>query len=231
MRLDNFISKALSLSRTEAKQKIKQGEIFVNAHRVKTANTKINLATDEIISRDMRLSLPAKRYLMMNKPSNVVCARQDSEHPTVLDYIKETDKQSLQIVGRLDKDTTGLLLLTDDGQWNHRITSPTSACFKQYYAELAYPVNAETKELFAQGLLLRGEIKPTLPASLEIIQAKQVKVTIQEGKYHQVKRMFAAVDNQVLSLHRESIGPLVLDGQLKPGEYRDLTEQEIQYFA
>jgi 16S rRNA pseudouridine516 synthase len=133
----------------------------------------------------------------------------------------------LHFAGRLDVDTTGLVLLTDDGKWSHRITSPKHKCDKTYYVWLADPVGEDYAERFKQGIELRNEREATLPAKLDVITEHEVRLTIREGKYHQVKRMFAALGNKVEALHRERIGDIVLDEELEPGEYRYLTEQEI----
>src|SRR5690606_11265792 len=140
-----------------------------------------------------------------------VCANSDSEHATVLDLLELPNKSTLQIDGRLDLDTTGLVLLTDDGQWNHRITSPKSKCTKTYLCHTAEPIPAATIAAFAAGVQLHGESKPTRPAQLELLGDSVARLKVCEGKYHQVKRMFAAVGNRIVRLHRESIGNIVLD--------------------
>ena len=171
------------------------------------------------------------RYLMLHKPIGYVCANTDSEHPTVLDLIDLPRKHSLQVAGRLDLDTTGLVLLTDDDKWNHLVTAPKHAFTKRYFVTTADPITDETAAIFIKGILLHGEKKPTLPAQLILINSHQARLDIHEGKYHQVKRMFAAVGNHVVSLHREKVGAIELDANLKPGEYRELTFAEISSFA
>ena len=171
------------------------------------------------------------RYLMLHKPTGYVCANSHSEYPVVVDLIRLPRWQELQIVGRLDLDTTGLVLLTDDGQWNHRITSPRSECTKIYRVATANPIAQETVEFFAAGVQLHGEKALTRPAQLELISSHEARLQIHEGKYHQVKRMFAAAGNLVVGLHRESIGDIQLDPALAPGEYRALTEDEIKSVA
>lgn len=225
MRLDKFLSNNTPWSRSQLHKIIRAGEVTINGEICWKADHKI-LPGDNIHLQQQLITQRQPRYLMMNKPAGYVCATQDSENPTVMDLLHEEFIDELQIVGRLDKDTTGLLLLTDDGQWNHRITAPVSHCRKTYKVDLQNPVAAETQTLFQQGVLLQGEKKPTAPAQLEIIHPHQVYLTISEGKYHQVKRMFAAVGNHVIALHREKIGELQLDNQLTPGSYRSLTAQE-----
>lgn len=173
------------------------------------------------------LAQPGPRYFMLNKPQGYVSVTKDANHPTVLELIEEPNLDKLQIAGRLDIDTTGLLLITDDGQWNHAITSPRKSCNKVYHVTLAEDISNETAPRFSEGILLDGELKPTLPATLDVIYANEARLTIQEGKYHQVKRMFAAVGNRVVELHRERVGDIVLDPDLAEGDYRPLTEAEI----
>jgi 16S rRNA pseudouridine516 synthase len=148
-------------------------------------------------------------------------------HPSILNLIDIEKHDRLHIVGRLDVDTTGLVLITDDGQWSHRITSPKKNCQKTYRVDLANKIRSDTIERFKKGLLLKNELKPTLPAQLVIQSKQKVLLSIQEGRYHQVKRMFAAVGNHVEALHRVSIGTITLDVQLGDGEWRYLTEDEI----
>jgi 16S rRNA pseudouridine516 synthase len=135
------------------------------------------------------------------------------------------------VAGRLDIDTTGLVLLTDDGDWSHRITSPRHRCSKTYRAVLAEPLDESAVTRFAEGLLLRNEGKKTLPAELELLSPTEARLTLSEGRYHQVKRMFAALGNRVVALHRERIGAVALDAGLQPGQWRELTAQEIAALA
>ena len=164
---------------------------------------------------------------MLNKPEGYVCSTDDPDHPTVLYFLDEPVAHKLHAAGRLDIDTTGLVLMTDDGQWSHRITSPRHHCEKTYRVTLESPVSDDTAEQFAKGVQLHNEKDLTKPAVLEILTPTDVRLTISEGRYHQVKRMFAAVGNHVVGLHRERIGAIELDPDLAPGEYRPLTEEEI----
>lgn len=230
MRLDKFLSQNSDSSRSLIQQAIKAGRVCVNDVIAKKGDQK--LLGDEIITLDGNLVEPFKiRYLMLHKPLGYVCANSDSDYPVVVDLIRMPRWQELQIVGRLDIDTTGLVLLTDDGQWNHRITSPRHECDKVYRVTTANPITTETAELFAAGVQLNGEKAPTRPAQLELISSHEARLKIQEGKYHQVKRMFAAAGNLVVALHRESIGKIQLDPRLAPGEYRALTQEEIMSVA
>jgi len=227
MRLDKFLSQNSGHSRSLIQQAIKAGRVTVNSEIAKKGDQK--LLGNEIVTLDGNLIEAFQtRYLMLHKPLGYVCANKDSEHPLVVDLINLPRGQELQIVGRLDIDTTGLVLLTDDGQWNHRITSPRHECQKTYRVTTADPISNETFELFAQGVLLHGEKAPTRPAQLELLSPQEARLHIHEGKYHQVKRMFAAAGNRVTRLHREAIGRIVLDPALAEGEYRPLTADEIQ---
>ncbi|MEZ5530420.1 MAG: 16S rRNA pseudouridine(516) synthase RsuA [Porticoccaceae bacterium] len=226
MRLDRFISNTSDYSRSQVKQLVREGQVLINGQPATSPSTPVSDA-DQVTVDGMALSTPAPRYLMLHKPVGVVSATKDSEHPTALDLLDEPRPEQLQIAGRLDIDTTGLLLITDDGQWNHRITSPRSDCRKTYLVELAEPLRAELVKKFHDGLWLNGEKRRCLPADLEITGEHCARLTISEGKYHQVKRMFAAVGNQVTELHRVRVGEIELDPALEPGEYRPLTQQEI----
>jgi len=226
MRLDKAVSQVTDLSRAEVKRAARAGRITVNDEVVTDPGTKIS-DSDLLCLDGEPLEEPGPRYYMLHKPLGYVSATKDSEHPTVLDLIDEPNKQKLHIAGRLDIDTTGLVLLTDDGQWSHRITSPRHHCDKTYYAHLAERIDENAVEKFAKGIWLENEKKRTKPARLEILYANEVRITISEGRYHQVKRMFAALGNRVLELHRERIGDILLDEDLEPGDYRPLSQDEI----
>ncbi len=231
MRLDKFIATTTDFSRSEVKRWLKQNEVTVNGVVTNNPAQHIDTHKDKIYLFGEALEEPKPRYFMLHKPKGMVCANSDSEHPTVIDLLSEHKKDTLQIAGRLDKDTTGLVLITDDGQWNHRITSPNSHCFKRYCVSLERPLSTELVETFQQGILLKGENKATLPAELIIIDDYHAELAIQEGKYHQVKRMFAAIGNHVTALHRSSIGDIILDSTLQQGQYRSLKAKEVNYFA
>ncbi|GAA5526068.1 ribosomal small subunit pseudouridine synthase A [Microbulbifer aestuariivivens] len=226
MRLDKAVSQVTDLSRAEVKRAAKAGRITVNDTPVKDPSSKVSEA-DQICLDGEPLEEPGPRYFMLHKPLGYVSATKDSEHPTVLDLLDEPNKQKLHIAGRLDIDTTGLVLITDDGQWSHKITSPRHHCDKTYYALLAERIDDSAVEKFAKGIWLEGEKKRTKPAKLEILFANEVRLTIAEGRYHQVKRMFAALGNRVVELHRERIGDIVLEEDLTEGGYRPLSPEEI----
>lgn len=230
MRLDKFICNNSDYSRTQIHTLVKQGIICVNGEVVTKAN--YTICEDDLVSvNNVNITASGPRYFMLHKPQGYVCANSDSEHPTVLDLINEINKQELQIAGRLDLDTTGLVLLTDDGKWNHKITSPKHEHTKTYLVKTANAITQDTIVVFARGIILKNEKKPTLPAVLSIIDSHQARLEIHEGKYHQVKRMFAAVGNHVVSLHREAIGHIHLDHDLPERHYRPLTQTEIELFS
>ena len=168
---------------------------------------------------------------MLHKPQGYICSHEDGDYPTIYQFFDYPLSVRLHSAGRLDVDTTGLVLLTDDGQWSHRITSPKFHCEKTYLVTLADPVEANYVQACADGILLRGEKEPTKPATLEILDDYNVNLTLSEGRYHQVKRMFAALGNKVVALHRWKIGNVVLDEHLAEGEFRSLTEEEIAYLG
>jgi len=227
MRLDKFVSQSIGITRKETKQLLRQNMIEVDGVFVRTADLQID--KQNIITYQGRvLHLPGPLYFMLNKPEGYICATKDSHQPTVLDLIDEPRAHTLHPVGRLDIDTTGLVLLSDDGQWSHGITSPKRQKTKRYLVQLAEPLVDGVEQKFEAGIMLDGEKKPTLPAQLKRISATEVELCIQEGRYHQVKRMFAALGNAVVSLHRQAIGPVSLDDALALGDYRSLSEAEVE---
>jgi 16S rRNA pseudouridine516 synthase len=227
MRLDYFIANASSLSRKEAKRAIGKGLVTCNDEICSQASKQVAVG-DRITLEGKPLALPDERYLMLHKPPGVISATSDSQQPTALDLIPPELRPGLHIAGRLDLDTTGLLLLTTDGQWSHRVTSPRTDCDKTYRVEIAEPLIAEAIARLEQGVKLKGDPAPTRPAGVRITADRIIELTISEGRYHQIKRMMAAVGNHVVSLHRLRIGAVALDERLAPGEYRELTRDEIR---
>lgn len=226
MRLDKYLSHSSGLSRKEARQVIKAGDVWVND--TPCTDPACHLTDDTRVRwAGMTVAPQSPRYFMLHKPAGYVCANRDSHHPTVFELLDEDTTDTLQVAGRLDIDTTGLVLITDDGPWNHRVTAPRAAKSKYYRVQLAEPVAATAVPQFAAGIRLHNEKKSTRPATLEILAPTDVRLILHEGKYHQVKRMFAALGNQVMALHRERIGDIRLDPALAPGDYRPLTPDEI----
>ena len=226
MRLDKFLCDSLGVTRKEATQILKSKTVTVNDVMQKSGATKV---TEECVvewqGNELRVQGP--RYIMVYKPEGFVCSHEDSSNRTVFDLLDEIKMDKLHFAGRLDVDTTGLVLVTDDGQWSHRITSPKHKCEKMYRVWLVDPVEDDYVEKFKEGIQLKSEDGLTLPAHLEVRAEREVLLTIHEGKYHQVKRMFAALGNKVEALHRERIGEIEMDKSLELGEYRYLTQEEI----
>lgn len=228
MRLDKFIAENTGLTRSQATKALRAGLVSVNGQIEKNSALKVS-ENDEICYEDERLVwVSGGQYFMLYKPQNCVCSHDDGDYPTVYQFFDYPLSTRLHTAGRLDSDTTGLVLLTDDGQWSHRITSPKHHCEKTYLVTLADPVEDFYVEKCREGILLRGEKTPTLPAELEILGDYNVNLTISEGRYHQVKRMFASLGNKVVALHRWRVGNIILDENLSEGEFRSLTEQEIE---
>lgn len=225
MRLDQFVATSTELSRKEAKRAISRGRVTVDGDTCTAANR--HLSREARVALDGRLlALPGERYLMMNKPAGVISATTDSTQPTALDLLPAELARDLHIAGRLDADTTGLLLLTTDGQWSHRVTSPRTDCPKTYRVTLSEPLTDDSVKALEQGLLLHNDPRPTRPANVVVVEDRVIDLTISEGRYHQVKRMLAAVGNHVVRLHRLRIGPVAIDPGLEPGGYRELTREE-----
>ncbi len=225
MRLDKFLSHATEYSRAQVKKLIRDKRVQIGDAIARSAD--YMLSENELVLLDgEQVSLPVTQYLMLYKPSGYVCANSDSDNPTVLDLIVGAP-EDLAIAGRLDKDTTGLVLLSNDGQWVHKIISPRRECEKTYHALLDGPITDETVDRFKKGFFLKGDDKLTKPAILESLGDRHVSVVICEGRYHQVKRMFAACGLHVLTLHRISVGEITLDSALEPGQYRALTAAEV----
>lgn len=230
MRLDKFLAETTQYTRSLATKAVKQGRVLVNGVVPKSASIKISESDVVTLDGETLVGVHGFRYFLLNKPQGHVCANSDSLHPLVFDLLIDVpNKRDLHTVGRLDIDTTGLLLITDDGQFSHHLTSPRRHQPKTYHVWLAEDLRTDTEQLFEQGILLEDDPKPTLPAQLERITDREVKLTIHEGRYHQVKRMFGAMGNLVTQLHRESMGALVLnEDELPRGQFRELSEDEIE---
>ncbi|QJQ96242.1 MULTISPECIES: pseudouridine synthase [Halomonadaceae] len=233
MRLDKFLGETTELTRSLAKKAMHREEVTVDGEVVKDPGTQVDQAND-VRWNGERLSLVGLRYIMLHKPAGVECSARRGLYPLASELIELPKRERLQSVGRLDVGTTGLILMTDDGQWSHRVTSPRRQCGKVYRVSLADPLQGEALqaaiEAFREGVMLDDEEKPTRPAELTMLAPDTALLTLYEGKYHQVKRMFAAIGNRVTALHRESIGSVVLDPALAPGEWRELSEEEIASF-
>lgn len=234
MRLDKFLADSGLGSRKEVKALLKKGQVTVNGSVAKDGKLQVDHETDEICFEGEKLGYQAFYYYLLNKPQGVVSATQDNLHRTVLDLFASEDyRADLFPVGRLDKDTEGLLLISNDGELAHQLLSPKKHVEKEYFAKIDGLVTEADVAQFAAGLTLRsGEV--VQPAKLTIVSVDeaagtaQITLIIKEGKFHQVKRMFEAVGKQVTYLQRIRMGTLELDGELKLGEYRELTASELR---
>lgn len=227
MRLDKFLCEMNIGTRSQVKTFLRQGLVTVNGNTVKTSDMKVNEYSDKVCFQGKELHFSRFFYYMMNKPSGVVSATEDNVSKTVLELLRPEEQRSdLFPAGRLDKDTEGFLLLTNDGELAHRLLSPRKHVDKTYQVLLEKPLCQENILQLEKGVDI-GETKPTLPASVTVINETTILLTIHEGKFHQVKRMCQAVGNRVIALKRISFGGIFLDETLSPGEYRKLTEKEI----
>lgn len=232
MRIDKLLSNIGIGTRKEVKKFIKEGLVLVNGNTVKDAGLIINTETDEILFDGKKIYYKEFIYIMMNKPKGVISATYDPIEKTVIDLLpQELKARNPFPVGRLDKDTEGLLLITNDGDLAHKLLSPKKNVIKKYYAKILGFVNESNIKAFNEGIVLEDGYK-TLPANLEILSSSDVSkvyVYIREGKYHQIKRMFESVGKKVIYLKRLAMGNLTLDENLKPGEWRELSEEELSF--
>lgn len=250
IRLDKYLADMGCGTRQEVKKLIRQGRVSVDGIVIKKPESKLNIQTagalqhmkafgEEHTDRQIvcvdgkEIRYEIYEYYMLYKPEGVISATEDRYTTTVTDLIRDKKRKDLFPVGRLDKDTEGLLLITNDGALAHRLLSPKKHVDKCYYAKVSGKVTEEDTKVFAEGVNIGSEEEPeiTMPGKLEIIDSgeiSEIRLTIQEGKFHQVKRMFQAVGKEVVYLKRERMGSLVLDKTLKPGEYRSLTDEELK---
>ena len=233
MRLDKFLANSGIGTRKEVKIILKKGKIKVNEKIVKDAKMQVDEIKDDVKIEGEKITYKPFVYIMMNKPSGVISATEDGKHKTVIDLLCEKYKNyKVFPVGRLDIDTEGLLLLTNDGVLTHNLLSPKKHVDKKYYVELKEPLTIEKKKILENGIKLEENFV-TKKAKIEIIdkdediEVNSVFITISEGKFHQVKRMFKFVENEVLYLKRVKMGKLLLPENLKLGEYRELSEEEM----
>ncbi len=226
IRLDKLLANLDLGSRQEVKKLIKKGRICVNDILADSAEMKIDVSKDVVSFDGQILSLEDKVYILLHKPKDYVCANHDPISKTVFELLGNDYRKDLFTVGRLDKDTEGLLLLTNDGSFSHKLLNPKKHVEKVYYLEIEHPLSKQDCELLEQGLDI-GDEKLTLPAKVEVISDLQIHLSITEGRFHQVKRMLHAVNNEVLFLKRIRFGNLELDPDLELGAYRKLTQEEV----
>ena len=228
MKLSRFLYHHTSHGKNDVRRILAAGRVTVDGKVERDSQSDIydftQVTLDDRVLRDT-----SAVYLMLNKPAGYLSATVDDEHPTVMELIDAPE--TLHIAGRLDRASTGLLILTNDGKWSRRLTEPKEGVPKVYEVTTAEPISTETAMLFQQGIYFAYEDLTTQPAELQILSAQRAQITIYEGRYHQIKRMFHAVDNRITSLHRLRMGAIQLDGSLAPGQYRNLTQQEIESVA
>ena len=231
-RLDRFISREIGINRRDVRGLLAQGRVLVDGEIARDIQQAVHQFTK--VSVDGKIIQDNQpRYLMMNKPAGVVSATKDKQHTTVIDLINDSDelnREELHIVGRLDFNSTGLLLLTNDGRWSRDLSLPENSVQKRYRVELEDPIINEADNMitaFSEGIYFEYEEITTQPAVLRIISERVAELDITDGRYHQIKRMFGRYQNKVLALHRYAVGNLTLDTSLEPGQYRQLTNREI----
>lgn len=230
MRLDKYISNNASLSRKDVAKQVKLGNILINGKKAKSPDEKIDENSSQITLNGKVITYSKFVYFMLNKPQGVVSATTDLKQKTVLDLLpSEYKKLGLFPCGRLDKDTVGLVILTNNGVASHKLLSPKSGVEKTYLFQCAEDILESDIKNIEQGILLRDGYV-TKPCKIVLSNKKEGKITITEGKYHEIKRMFGATGNKVTFLKRISFGKIILDEQLKEGEYRPLTMDEVTYF-
>ncbi|EGG94123.1 Ribosomal small subunit pseudouridine synthase A [gamma proteobacterium IMCC1989] len=229
MRLDKFVCKSTQLTKADAVQCIHLGEVGVNGEVITSESTQVH-ENNTVTLRGVKLIARDFRYILMHKPAGTICSNIDEVYPSLFNSLDVENVSELHIAGRLDVDTTGLVLITDDGRWTFDITVPSKQCAKTYRVTLSRGIAADGVDdlvsRFAAGVKLQGEQQLTLPATLQVITPTEVLLTITEGKFHQVKRMFAAVGHRVVALHRERIGDICLDVDV--GQWRYLTDEEVK---
>jgi 16S rRNA pseudouridine516 synthase len=229
MRLDRFLIRLGTHSCKEVSSLLAGGHVRVD-RQIETCGLRQIDRFSWIELKGQILQNEQAIYLILHKPAGYLSATSDPTHPTALELIDPSLREGLHLAGRLDRASTGLLLLTNDGRWSKRVTEPKEEIAKVYRVTTRDVISPDTATAFAKGIYFAFEDLTTRPALLEILDDREAYLTIHEGRYHQVKRMFHAVGNQVLSLHRERIGPLILDHSLPPGQYRHLTAAEVRAF-
>lgn len=226
MRLDKFLCETGGYTRSEAKELLRKGHVTLNNQVEKRPEYKINEVSDTIMINGKVLYYEKNHYYLLHKPAGVITATEDPKQHTVLDLLDGIDKRKLFPVGRLDKDTEGFLLITDDGELSHQLLSPKNHVPKTYFVRLRDPITHEAVMQLEKGLDI-GDKDLTLPSTIKCITNKEIELTICEGRYHQVKRMLQAVGNEVIYLKRLSMGSLCLPGDLEIGKFRRLTKEEL----
>ena len=227
MRVDRFLSNLPQFNRKQVRLLLVERRVTVEGVAVSDPHHDVREFSQVCVDGEILQAGKPARYFMLHKPQGCVSATSDPQHSTVLDLLDEPDKADLHIAGRLDFNTTGLMLITNDGQWSRRLTQPQTKLPKVYHVQTEQDIGPQYAVTFAAGVYFAFEDLTTQPAELELLGPRTARLSIIEGRYHQVKRMFGHFDNKVIGLHRERMGPLVLDASLAPGQYRPLTDEEI----
>ena len=228
MRVDRFLSNLPQFNRKQVRLLLVERRVTVEGVAVSDPHHDVREFSQVCVDGEILQAGKPARYFMLHKPQGCVSATSDPQHSTVLDLLDEPDKAELHIAGRLDFNTTGLMLITNDGQWSRRLTQPQTKLPKVYHVQTEQDIGPQYAMKFAAGVYFAFEDLTTQPAELELLSPRTARLSIIEGRYHQVKRMFGHFDNKVTGLHRERMGPLVLDTSLAPGQYRPLTDDEIR---
>ena len=228
MKLDRLLAKHDSMGRTKARALIVAGRVHVNGEPTRRIDHEVDRFT-RVELDGIPLRAPERQlHLMLHKPVGILSATSDPVHRTVIDLIDDPDRHALHLVGRLDRNTSGLILLTNDGNWSKPLMAPETKVPKVYLVETRDPIPCSAVGDFAAGFHFHTEDLTTRPAGLELLAERQARLTLHEGRYHQIKRMFHRIGNRVVNLHRESIGAITLPPDLGPGEWRMLTAAEIE---
>ena len=226
VKLDRLLAKHQSMGRNQARQRIVERRVIVDGHTATRHDLEVTRFSRVELDGELVQEPGRLLHLMLHKPVGVVSATTDAEHRTVIDLIEDPDKSTLHLVGRLDRNTSGLMLLTNNGKWSKILMNPERKVPKVYLVETRDPIPPEAVAAFAEGFYFHTEDLTTMPAELEILGERKARLTLHEGRYHQVKRMFHRIGNRVTALHRESIGGITLPEDLKPGDWRELTNTE-----
>ena len=228
MRVDRFLSNLPRFNRQQVRVLLVERRVSVDGVAVSDPHHEVREFSRVCVDAEVLQAGRAARYFMLHKPQGCVSATSEPQHRTVLDLLDEPDKDELHIAGRLDFNTTGLMLITNDGQWSRRLTQPQTKLPKVYLVQTEQDIGPHYAATFTAGVYFAFEDLTTQPADLQLLGPRTARLSIIEGRYHQVKRMFGHFNNKVTGLHRERMGPLVLDPSLAPGEYRALSEEEIR---
>lgn len=229
MRLDRFLTQQTRESSRMVRQYLMEGRVCLDGSVTRDGSLKMTPML-RVTLDDRVLQAGQAKYFMLYKPAGVVSATKDDKHRTVTDLFAPEIRKDLHIAGRLDLNTTGLMLLTNDGRWSRRITQPETRIPKVYLVRTEDQIEGQYADVFRKGIYFAYENLTTQPAELDALSSHSARLTLTEGRYHQVKRMFGYFDNKVVELHREKIGKLELDSKLEPGEYRELTAEEVSLF-